>query len=85
MGGKLMFTKNELETILYTLESYIQGTDDDKLADELVDICGKIEEELVPLSITPIECYIDDEQVDCETFRERTYLYGQMEHDSEGC
>ena len=40
---------------------------------------------MVPVSVTPIECYVDDEQVDCETFRERTYLYGQMEHDSEGC
>jgi len=80
-----MFTKDELETILYSLEGYIQGTDDDKLADELVDICGKIEEELVPVATTPLECYIDDEQVDCDTFRERSYSYRQMEHDSEGC
>ena len=49
-----MFTKNELETILYTLEGYIQGNDDDKLCDELVVICDKIIEELAPaVTITP--------------------------------
>ena len=41
-----MFTKHELETILYTLEGYIQGNDDDKLCDELVDICYRIERKL---------------------------------------
>ena len=30
-----MFTKHELETILYTLEGYMIGNDDDKLCDEL--------------------------------------------------
>ena len=49
-----MFTKNELETILYSLEGYIQGNDDDKLCDELVGICDKIIEELAPaVIITP--------------------------------
>ena len=49
-----MFTKNELDTILYTLEGYIQGNDDDKLCDELVVICDKIIEELAPaVTITP--------------------------------
>ena len=43
----MMFTKHELETILYSLEGYIQGNDDNKLCDELVDICYKIEGELV--------------------------------------
>ena len=42
----MMFTKHELETILYSLEGYIQGNDDNKLCDELVDICYKIEDEL---------------------------------------
>ena len=42
-----MFTKHELETILYSLEGYIQGNDDNKLCDELVDICYKIEGQLV--------------------------------------
>ena len=43
-----MFTNHELETILYSLEGYIQGNDDDKLCDELVGICDKIIEELAP-------------------------------------
>ena len=47
-----MFTKDELETILYTLEGYIQGNDDDKLCDELVGICDKIVEELNPPKVT---------------------------------
>ena len=47
-----MFTRNELETILYTIEGYIQGNDDDKLCDELCVICDKIVEELAPVDIT---------------------------------
>jgi len=47
-----MFTKHELETILYTLEGYIQGNDDDKLCDELCVICDKIVEELDPPKVT---------------------------------
>ena len=47
MRRKMMFTKHELETILYSLEGYIQGNDDNKLCDELVDICYKTEGELV--------------------------------------
>ena len=39
----LSFSKHELETILYSLEGYIQGNDDIELADELVDICYKLE------------------------------------------
>ena len=46
MRRKMMFTKHELETILYSLEGYIQGNDDNKLCDELVDICYKIEGEI---------------------------------------
>ena len=42
----MMFTKHELETILFSLEGYIQGNDDDKLCDELVDICYRIERKL---------------------------------------
>ena len=42
----MTFSKHELETILYSLEGYIQGNDDMKLADELVDICYKIESQL---------------------------------------
>ena len=47
MRRKMMFSKHELEVILYSLEGYIQGNDDNKLCDELVDICYKIEDELV--------------------------------------
>jgi len=39
----LSFSKHELETILYSLEGYIQGNNDIELADELVDICYKLE------------------------------------------
>ncbi len=40
------FTRHDYETILYSLEGYIQGNDDDKLCDELVDICYRIERKL---------------------------------------
>ncbi len=43
---QVTFSKHELETILYSLEGYIQGNDDIELADELVDICYKIEAQL---------------------------------------
>ena len=43
----MTFNKHQLETILYSLEGYIQGNDDLELVDDLVDICYKIEEELV--------------------------------------
>ena len=91
-----MFTKHELETILYTLEGYIQGNDDDKLCDELEDICNKIVEELEPpkVSITPQQL-----EGDISTVRDSDYadkvdtLVGNMvtsddnvfTHDSEGC
>ena len=42
----MKLSKHELETILYRLEGYIQGNDDLKLTDELVDICYKIEAQL---------------------------------------
>ena len=43
---QVTFSKHELETILYSLEGYIQGNDDLELVDELVDICYKIEAQL---------------------------------------
>ena len=46
-----MFTKDELETILYTLEGYLQSTNDDKYGDELVRICDKIIQELPPIVV----------------------------------
>ena len=58
----MMFTKHELETILFSLEGYIQGNDDDKLCDELVTICDKIIEELAPaVTITPSKVTITDD------------------------
>ena len=96
-GGVIVpFTKNELETILYTIEGYIQGNDDDKLCDELCVICDKIVEELDPpkVTITPQEL-----EGDISTVRDSDYadkvdtLVGNMvahddnvfTHDSEGC
>ena len=45
----MTFSKDDLETILYSLEGYIQGNDDSELCDQLVDICYRIEDELVPV------------------------------------
>ena len=91
-----MFTKDELETILYSLEGYIQGNDDDKLCDELCVICDKIVEELdhPKVTITPQQL-----EGDISTVRDSDYaskvdtLVDNMvahddnvfTHDSEGC
>ena len=90
-----MFTKHELETILYTLEGYIQGNDDDKLCDELVTICDKIIEELAPaVTITPQELEGDISTVTDDDYASKVdTLVGNMvasddnvfTHDSEGC
>ena len=85
-----MFTKNELETILYSLEGYIQGNDDDKLCDELVTICDKIIEELAPaVTITPSKVTItDDDYADkVDTFVGNMVASDDnvFTHDSEGC
>ena len=78
-----MFTKHELETILYTIEGYIQGNDDDKLCDELVTICDKIIEELAPVG-----AYTDDDYADkVDTLVENMVASDDnvYTHDSEGC
>ena len=91
-----MFTKNELETILYSLEGYIQGNDDDELCDELEDICNKIVEELDPpkVTITPqelegdISTVTDDDYADkVDTFVDNMVASDDniYTHDSEGC
>ena len=90
-----MFTKNELETILYTIEGYIQGNDDDKLCDELVTICDKIIEELAPaVTITPQQLEGDISTVKDSDYADKVdTLVGNMvasddnvfTHDSEGC
>ena len=91
-----MFTKNELETILYSLEGYIQGNDDDKLCDELEDICYKIVEQLDPpkVTITPQQLEGDISTVKDSDYADKVdTLVGNMvahddnvyTHDSEGC
>ena len=84
------FTKDDLEDILYSLEGYIQGNDDDKLCDELVVICDKIIEELAPaVTITPSKVTItDDDYVDkVDTFVGNMVASDDnvFTHDSEGC
>ena len=86
----MMFTKHELETILFSLEGYIQGNDDDKLCDELVVICDKIIEELAPaVTITPSKVTItDDDYADnVDTFVGNMVASDDnvFTHDSEGC
>ena len=91
-----MFTKHELETILYTLEGYIQGNDDDKLCDELCVICDKIVEQLDPpkVTITPQQLEGDISTVTDDNYGDKVdTLVGNMvasndkefTHDSEGC
>ena len=65
----MTFSKDDLETILYSLEGYIQGNDDDKLCDELVDICYRIERKLRDEDI------IDSQQLegDISTVRDSDY------------
>ena len=91
----MMFTKHELETILYTLEGYLQSTNDDKYGDELVVICDKIIEELAPaVTITPQELEGDISTVTDDDYASKVdTLVGNMvasddnepTHDSEGC
>ena len=85
-----MFTKHELETILYTIEGYIQGNDDDKLCDELVVICDKIIEELAPaVTITPSKVTITDDDYASKVDRLVDNMVASDDneptHDSEGC
>ena len=40
------FTTNDLQTILYSLEGYMQGNDDNELVEELDDICYRINKKL---------------------------------------
>ena len=52
-------TRHDYETILYSLEGYIQGNDDDLLCDELVDICYRIERKLSDMDYTPTSDYAE--------------------------
>jgi len=90
----MMFTPTELETILYTLEGYLQSTDDDKYGDELVRICNKIVEELPPKCESKVGNMVasDDNKTDkvypqvddVPDHIKKEWLY-DYSHDSEGC
>ena len=89
-----MFTNNELETILYTIEGYLQTTDDDKYGDELVTICNKIEEELAPVVINVPDKFIESKVIITDEYADKVdTLVASMgvsddneeTHDSEGC
>lgn len=53
------FTKDDLEDILYSLEGYIQGNDDEELCERLEDICYRIERKLSDMDDTPSSDYAD--------------------------
>ena len=89
-----MFTRNELETILYTIEGYIQGNDDDKLCDELEDICHKIVEELEPVDINVPDKFIESKVIITDEYADKVDTLvasmgssddNELTHDSEGC
>ena len=90
-----MFTKHELEIILYTLEGYLQSTDDDKYGDELVRICDKIIQELPPIvvnlpegtNLTRVIRSDDDYGDKVDTLVSNMVASNDKEftHDSEGC
>ena len=63
------FTKDDLEDILYSLEGYIQGNDDEELCDKLVDICYRIENKLSDYDV------IDSQQLEgyISTYRDTDY------------
>ena len=90
-----MFTKHELETILYTLEGYMIGNDDDKLCDELSVICDKISKELPPIvinlpegtNLSKVTITDDDygDKVDTLVSKMAASNDKEFTHDSEGC
>ena len=77
-----MFTQDEMETILYVLEDHARDNANDYMVRKINAICDKMIEVIVPM---PIECFVDEDEVDCNTFKDNSYSYRQMEHDSEGC
>ena len=64
------FNRHDYETILYSLEGYIQGNDDDKLCDELVDICYRIERKL-----SDMDYRVENELVPVVNNKENTIDY----------
>ena len=63
------FTKDDLEDILYSLEGYIQGNDDEELCERLEDICYRIDRKLSDYDV------IDSQQLegDISTYRDTDY------------
>ena len=63
------FTKDDLEDILYSLEGYIQGNDDEELCERLEDICYRIDRKLSDYDV------IDSQQLegDISTVRDSDY------------
>ena len=53
------FTKDDLEDILYSLEGYIQGNDDEELCERLEDICYRIDRKLSDMDYTPTSDYAE--------------------------
>ena len=53
------FKRDDLEDILYSLEGYIQGNDDDELCERLEDICYRIDRKLSDLDDTPKSDYAE--------------------------
>ena len=64
------FTTKDLQTILYSLEGYIQGNDDNELVEELEDICYRIDKKLeekykeLDETIADYSSYLDLDLVD---------------------
>tara|TARA_R100001463_G_scaffold69873_2_gene123322 strand:- start:127 stop:330 length:204 start_codon:yes stop_codon:yes gene_type:complete len=54
------FTKDDLEDILYSLEGYIQGNDDEELCERLEDICYRIDRKLTDMDDTPSSDYAEN-------------------------
>ena len=46
------FTRHDYETILYSLEGYIQGNDDEELVEKLDGICYRIQRQIEVQSAT---------------------------------
>ena len=63
------FKRDDLEDILYSLEGYIQGNDDEELCDRLEDICYRIDRKLSDYDV------IDSQQLegDIITYRDSDY------------
>ena len=53
-------TNDDLQTILYSLEGYMQGNDDNELVEELNTICNKIVNELEGESNNEIDKITDE-------------------------